>query len=70
MKNRKEQESIFNYSTSAWVTASAGSGKTSVLIERIVKLLAQGVIPSQIICLTFTKAASIEMHERVTARLF
>jgi len=70
MKNINEQESIFNHTSSVWVTASAGSGKTNILIERIIKLLVQGVIPSQIMCLTFTKAASIEMYERVTSQLF
>jgi ATP-dependent helicase/nuclease subunit A len=50
---------------SAWVSANAGSGKTYVLAQRVVRLLLSGSDPSRILCLTFTKAAAAEMAKRV-----
>ena len=50
---------------SAWVSANAGSGKTHVLTQRVVRLLLDGVAPSRLICLTFTKAAAANMSARV-----
>jgi len=55
--------------TSVWVTASAGSGKTKVLTDRVLALLLAGTPPQRILCLTFTKAAAAEMSNRVNARL-
>jgi ATP-dependent helicase/nuclease subunit A len=54
---------------SAWVSANAGSGKTFVLAQRVVRLLLEGVPPSKILCLTFTKAAAANMSMRVFATL-
>jgi ATP-dependent helicase/nuclease subunit A len=54
---------------SAWVDASAGSGKTRVLIERVLRLLIAGVAPERILCLTFTKAAAAEMANRLAGTL-
>lgn len=54
---------------SAWVTASAGTGKTKVLIDRMLNLLLHGFAPERILCLTFTKAAASEMANRLTQRL-
>jgi len=54
---------------SAWVAASAGSGKTKVLTDRVLNLLLEGCPPERILCLTFTKAAAAEMANRVRARL-
>jgi ATP-dependent helicase/nuclease subunit A len=54
---------------SAWVSASAGSGKTKVLGDRVVRLLLSDVPPARILCLTFTKAAAAEMSNRVAERL-
>ncbi|MCX7337743.1 MAG: double-strand break repair helicase AddA [Alphaproteobacteria bacterium] len=54
---------------SCWVGASAGTGKTKVLIDRFLKILLRGFSPDSILCLTFTKAAAIEMHERLLAKL-
>ncbi|MEP3439734.1 MAG: UvrD-helicase domain-containing protein, partial [Hoeflea sp.] len=50
---------------SAWVSANAGSGKTHVLARRVIRLLLRGARPSAILCLTYTKAASAEMSNRV-----
>ena len=55
--------------TSAWVGASAGTGKTRVLTERVLRLLLAGVGPERILCLTFTKAAAAEMTERLASTL-
>ncbi|MEZ5833065.1 MAG: double-strand break repair helicase AddA [Dongiaceae bacterium] len=56
-------------SYSAWVSASAGSGKTKVLGDRVLRLLLGDVPPAKILCLTFTKAAAAEMSNRVADRL-
>ena len=51
---------------SVWLSASAGTGKTQVLSARVLRLLLQrDVHPSQILCLTFTKAGAAEMAVRV-----
>ncbi len=54
---------------SAWVAASAGSGKTKVLTDRVLWLLRAGGDPGRFLCLTVTMAAAAEMAVRVTARL-
>lgn len=54
---------------SVWVAASAGTGKTKVLTDRVLRLLLSGVNPSKIICLTFTKAAASEMANRIHREL-
>ncbi|MEW6453046.1 MAG: double-strand break repair helicase AddA [Pseudomonadota bacterium] len=51
--------------TSAWVAANAGSGKTHVLAQRVIRLLLAGCDPSTILCITFTKAAAANMSNRV-----
>lgn len=56
-------------SRSVFVSANAGSGKTHVLTERVVRLLLAGFEPSKILCLTYTKAAAAEMATRVFGRL-
>ncbi len=53
----------------SWVSANAGSGKTHVLTQRVIRLLLSGARPSSILCLTYTKAAAAEMSNRVFARL-
>ena len=54
---------------SAWVTASAGTGKTHVLTDRVLRLLLLDCPPERILCLTFTKAAAAEMANRLHQRL-
>ena len=54
---------------SVWVTANAGTGKTRVLTDRVLRLLLEGADPESILCLTFTKAAAAEMLLRIEARL-
>ncbi len=55
--------------SSIWVEANAGSGKTRVLTDRVLRLLLSGVAPDQILCLTYTRAAAAEMRQRLSARL-
>ena len=56
-------------SASAWVSANAGSGKTHVLTQRVLRLLLAGTPPAQILGLTFTKAAAANMAARIFHRL-
>ncbi len=51
------------------VMASAGSGKTRVMVERYLALLQEGLKPSEILMLTFTTDAANEMRERVEKRV-
>jgi ATP-dependent helicase/nuclease subunit A len=50
---------------SAWVSANAGSGKTKVLTDRVMRLMLEGTPPGRILCLTFTKAAAANMSIRI-----
>ncbi len=59
------QHKASNPDQSVWVSANAGSGKTHVLASRVIRLLLQGVAPSKILCLTFTKAAAANMAARI-----
>ena len=54
---------------SVWVGANAGTGKTRVLIDRILRLLLERVPATRILCLTFTKAAAAEMANRLSTQL-
>ncbi|WP_019223083.1 double-strand break repair helicase AddA [Bartonella rattaustraliani] len=51
--------------TNVWVSANAGSGKTHVLSERVIRLLLNGTPPARILCLTYTKAAAAVMQSRI-----
>ena len=85
--NQNEQESVrdidpnvrqrmaANPASSVWVSASAGSGKTKVLTDRVLRLLLPredgnpGTPPHKILGLTFTKAAASEMALRINKEL-
>lgn len=54
---------------SVWVTANAGTGKTRVLADRVLRLLLEGADPESILGITFTKAAAAEMIGRIEERL-
>jgi ATP-dependent helicase/nuclease subunit A len=55
---------------SATVRASAGTGKTWLLVTRLVRLLVEGVAPDSILAITFTRKAAAEMAARLTDRLY
>ena len=60
-----EQMAASDPKRSAWVSANAGSGKTHVLTQRVIRLMLAGNSPDKILCLTFTKAAAANMKNRV-----
>jgi ATP-dependent helicase/nuclease subunit A len=66
---RLRQAQASNPRSSAWVSANAGSGKTHVLTQRVLRLLLGGTPPAQILCLAYTKAAAANMAERVFTTL-
>jgi ATP-dependent helicase/nuclease subunit A len=66
---RAAQARASNPAASAFVSANAGSGKTHVLVQRVIRLLLDGVPPEKILCITFTKAAAANMAERVFTTL-
>lgn len=66
---RATQARASDPASSAFVSANAGSGKTHVLVQRVIRLLLAGVPPEKILCITFTKAAAANMAERVFTTL-
>ncbi len=65
----EKQRRAADPAVSAWVRANAGTGKTHVLVQRILRLLLLGAKPRSILCLTFTKNAAAEMEARVLSKL-
>src|ERR1700712_3735598 len=65
----ERQTAASDPSNSAWVAANAGSGKTHVLAQRVIRLLLSGVDPARILCITFTKAAAANMANKVFSDL-
>lgn len=69
------QRNASNPHASVWVAASAGTGKTKVLTDRVLRLLLprdsgeSGTLAHHILCLTFTKAAASEMALRINKTL-
>ena len=66
---RDAQAKASHPETSAFAAANAGSGKTHVLVNRVIRLLLKNVPPEKILCITFTKAAAANMSERVFNKL-
>ncbi len=68
-KASQDQSRASNPDVSAFVSANAGSGKTHVLVNRVIRLMLNGTAPEKILCLTYTKAAAAEMSNRLYKRL-
>src|SRR6201747_2503236 len=66
---RDTQARASDPAASSFVSANAGSGKTHVLVQRVIRLLLGGVAAEKILCITFTKAAAANMAERVFTTL-
>ncbi|MEG2511414.1 MAG: UvrD-helicase domain-containing protein [Bacilli bacterium] len=66
---KEQQQAIDTEGTNIIVSAGAGSGKTAVLTERVLRKLKQGVDIDHLLILTFTKAAASEMKERIRASI-
>ncbi|MCI7323757.1 MAG: ATP-dependent helicase [Lachnospiraceae bacterium] len=62
--NQSQQEAIRHMDGPMLVLAGPGSGKTAVITQRTVNLIENGVDPSGILVITFTKAAALQMRER------
>ena len=67
--NDKQIEAVNHKEGPCLVLAGAGSGKTRVLTERIIKLIDDGVSPYNILAITFTNKAAREMKNRVEAKI-
>ena len=63
--NPDQLEAVTHTGTPLLVTAGPGSGKTRVIVERIIHLMSTGLKPSEILCLTFSEKAAQEMKERL-----
>ncbi len=68
-KATEQQQRAANPAHSVWVEASAGTGKTKVLTDRVLRLLLSGVEPQKLLCLTYTKAAAVQMYDRISEYL-
>ena len=66
---RAHQATAADPALSVFVTANAGSGKTTTLVSRVARLLLKRVRPGEILCVTYTKAAAAEMQARLFQRL-
>ena len=67
--NVRQQEAIDILNGSVMLLAGPGTGKTFTVIQRIEKMLADGVEPSSILCLTFSDAAASEMRQRLIKKM-
>ena len=67
----QQQRKASNPLKSVWVQASAGTGKTKVLSDRVLRILLheENPRPERILCLTYTKAAAVEMNQRISKKL-
>jgi len=67
--NQEQLDIINNIFGVFIVSAPVGTGKTTILTERVAKAIAAGIKPEEILCLTFTNRAAEEMSERIKVRI-
>lgn len=67
--NEAQRQAVEHLDGPALVLAGPGSGKTTVIVERLCRLLERGIPGGNIMVLTFTRSAAIEMRERFFARM-
>ena len=65
----RQQEAASDPGVSVFVSANAGTGKTKLLTDRVLRLMLDGSPPESILCVTYTRAAAAEMQNRISARL-
>lgn len=65
MQAVKEQIIASNPNYNIWLSANAGTGKTHVLINRLLRLILNNTQPDKIICITYTTAAATEIQNRI-----
>ena len=65
----EQWEAIYEDNKNIIVSAGAGSGKTAVLTERVIRKLKDGVHINELLILTFTKAAAAEMADRIRKKI-
>ena len=69
-KFTKEQQNAINLEgTNILISAGAGSGKTAVLTERVLRKIKEGIHINELLILTFTNKAALEMKERIRKKL-
>ena len=68
---KEQKEAIYERDSNILVAAAAGSGKTAVLVERIIhKIIDEGIDIDKILVVTFTNAAASEMRERILDAIY
>ncbi|MDD5527673.1 MAG: 3'-5' exonuclease [Patescibacteria group bacterium] len=67
--NDEQQKIIDSINGVYIISAPVGTGKTTILTERVAKAIEAGIKPEEILCLTFTNRAAEEMSERIKARI-
>ena len=65
----EQRRAIEARGTNLLLSAAAGSGKTAVLVQRVLSLIEEGADVRRMLVVTFTRAAAAEMRERLAARL-
>src|SRR6185437_5749396 len=63
--NFEQKQAVIHTGSPLLVIAGPGSGKTRVIIERVMHLVRSGIKPSEILCLTFSEKATNEMKQRL-----
>lgn len=68
---KEQEDAIYKSGSNILVAAAAGSGKTAVLVERIIqKIIKDGIDIDKLLVVTFTNAAAAEMRERVLEAIY